>query len=191
MSLDKTIMVLNDMVERSVISDYAIAGAVAALYYVEVRSTEDVDILVTFETPAGSTGLVLLTPILSYLASRGYSEFRHEGVVVEGWPVQFLPVASDLDAEALREAATIALQMPGSDEATPTRVLQPEHIVAKAVQLQRPVDLVRIAQFLDERIVDLDQLAKILERHGLQARWTQFCRATGRVDVLGDKIINP
>jgi hypothetical protein len=76
-----------------VVGRYAIGGAVAAFNYIEVSFTEDLDILVSFEdqVQAKATGLATLGPILKYLAEKGFTEFRKEGVVVSGWPVQFLP----------------------------------------------------------------------------------------------------
>lgn len=59
-----------------------------------------------------SSGLVLLTPIESALAQMGYSERTDVGIRVEGWPVQFLPAASDLDAAALIEANEIDMGGP-------------------------------------------------------------------------------
>lgn len=75
------------------------AGAVGAIFYVEPFSTEDVDVLVNFG-PAKSL-LVSLEPVLEYLKSHGYTEFEHGAVVIEGWPVQFLPVSDDLTRDAL------------------------------------------------------------------------------------------
>ena len=49
MGMKQTIEVLNRMEADGVIGRYCIAGAVAALNYVEVSATEDLDILVSFE----------------------------------------------------------------------------------------------------------------------------------------------
>jgi hypothetical protein len=37
-----------------------------------------------------------------------------EGIMIGGWPVQFLPVASDLDAEALEHAFDQVIQIDGA-----------------------------------------------------------------------------
>lgn len=47
MSLRKTIEVVTKLAERGAIQRYAIAGAVAALNYIEPTLTEDLDILVS------------------------------------------------------------------------------------------------------------------------------------------------
>ena len=111
-----TLEVLNQMVKDKIIKSYAIGGAIAAYNYIEPALTEDLDILVSFEHTASASGLVTLTPIVTYLASKGYTEFRKEGIVVSGWPVQFLPVANPLDAEALNEAIMIDIEISPSEE---------------------------------------------------------------------------
>jgi hypothetical protein len=88
---NKTIEVLNAMQADGVIGRYAIAGAVAAYTYIESTVTEDLDVLVAFaDTPDRKiSGLVSLEPILAYLAERGYSEHRKEGIVIRfGSPCQ-------------------------------------------------------------------------------------------------------
>lgn len=103
--MDRTFEVLNRMVSDGVISRYAIARAVGALNYLEPMTTRDVDILVSVADLGPSrTGLLTLGPIFSYLRRAGYTEFEDEGVLIEGWPVQFFPVASDLDVEGLDQA---------------------------------------------------------------------------------------
>jgi hypothetical protein len=79
-----------------------------------------------------------LAPIFSYLKDKGYVEHQAEGVVIGGWPVQFLPVADDLDAEALAQAQE--LEVGTADAAVKTRVLRAEHLVAIALRVGRPKD---------------------------------------------------
>ena len=58
MTLRKTIEVVAKLADQGVIEKYAIAGAVAALNYIEPMLTEDLDILVsvrTFETSSVGT----------------------------------------------------------------------------------------------------------------------------------------
>ena len=55
--------------------------------------------------------LTALAPIFAYLRSKGYEEFRKKGLVIEGWPVQFIPVASELDSEALAQAQKIEIKI--------------------------------------------------------------------------------
>lgn len=181
MGMKQTLEVLNAMVDDGIISTYAIGGAVAAYNYIEATATDDLDILVSFDGSEFSTqsGLVTLGPIVGYLAGKGYTEWREEGIVIEGWPVQFLPVADDLDAEALDRAEDIELEINPTEGAVPTRVLTPEYVVATGLRVGRPKDRVRIAQFLEEEAVDLEALCDVIGRHGLSEKWSDLCTATG------------
>jgi hypothetical protein len=171
------------MVIDKIVDSYAIAGAVAALNYLEVAYTRDLDILISFDNQTGP--LVTLGPIVSYLATKGYTSWDLEGLAIEGWPVQFLPASSDLDREALAEAATVELDF---GESVQTRVMSAEHIVATALMVGRPKDYLRINAFLDAEAVDLDLLKEVLHRHDLGSKWTAFCNKAGLSDplVVGD-----
>ena len=150
-----------------------------SIVYVEPTVTEDVDILITFESGRRpQTGLITLEPILSYLRVKGYSEFRKEGLLIEGWAVQFIPVANDLDAEA----DEVDLEIHPNESAVKTRVLRPEHIVAIALRVGRPRDHLRIIQFLEEKAVDTEALCGVVGRHGLSNSWQVFCGRAGIVD---------
>jgi hypothetical protein len=120
------------------------------------------------------SGLILLAPIEKALAEMGYSERTDVGYKIEGWPVQFLPVASELDEEALERAAELAIDLPG-EPPLKTRCLLAEHIVAIAVKLGRLKDFARVQAFLEEGAVNLVALKDVLERHHLMDRWLNFC----------------
>ncbi len=183
MSMRKAIEAVTKLAERGVLSDYAITGAVAALAYVEPMLTQDLDILVSVtDFDQRPSGLVLLGPIEQALAEMGYAERSDVGVVVEGWPVQFIPVASDLDAECLHAAREIEI---AGDPPLRARIVKAEHVVAKAISVGRLKDLARVETFLDQNAVDLAALEDVLERHGLGNAWKAFCKTSGRADPIG------
>jgi len=181
MGMKKTLDVINRMEVDGVIGRYAIAGAVAAYNYVEPALTDDLDIMIAFESSQAQprSALVTLGPVLSYLKGKGYSEFQKEAIVIEGWAVQFIPVASDLDAEGLEKAEAVDLEVNPAEGSVKTRVLRPEYIVATALRVNRAKDRNRIIQFLDDEAVDIDTLCDVLGRHGLADAWRAFCRRTG------------
>lgn len=181
MGMKQTLDVINTMEADGIIGRYAIAEAVAAYNYVEPTVTEDLDILISFDegSEQASSGLITLAPIFSYLKARGYNDHCEDGLVIEGWPVQFLPVANALDAEALAQSQEIEIEMTQAEGAVTTRILRPEHIVAIALRIGRPKDRIRIAQFLEEKAVDVANLCGVLERHGLIEAWRSFCDRTG------------
>jgi hypothetical protein len=72
MSLRKTVEVVTRLATSGVIESYAIAGAVAALNYIQPTLTEDLDILVSFAHFEGHpSGLILLSPIEKACAKAG------------------------------------------------------------------------------------------------------------------------
>src|SRR5260370_3213814 len=96
--MEKTFAVLNQMVADGAIENYALAGAIGAIFYVEPFSTKDIDVFVI--TPNAERRLVIELPGWEYLKAHGYDELRKEGIMIEGWPVQFMPVANALEREA-------------------------------------------------------------------------------------------
>jgi hypothetical protein len=181
MGIKRTIGVISAMEADGIIGRYAITGAFAAFYYVEATVTEDLDILVSFDQPSSrpASGLITLEPIFLYLQKKGYREHRKEGIVIEGWPVQFLPVAGELDVEALAQSREIEVPISDTEGPVKTRVLRPEHIVAKSLQIGRPKDFLRIAQFIEGGAVEMRALSDVLVRHGLEESWQNFCKRAG------------
>ena len=184
MSLRKAIEVVASLAAQGVIKQYAIAGAVAALNYVEATLTEDLDILVSSETFGQSAaGLILLTPIEEALAKSGYKERTDVGIWIDGWPVQFLPASSPLDEEGLQEAIEVEVGLDTNDRFR-ARVLRAEHVVATALKLGRLKDLARVEAFLEQGVVDLARLRTVLVRHDLLGSWKAFCIKAGKPDLL-------
>ena len=162
--MERTFAVINQMVVDGVIENYAVAGAIGAMFYVEPFSTKDLDVFIL--TPEDQT--ILEIPGLKYLKSRGYTEWRNEGIVIEGWPVQFMPAANPLEREAYENA-----QQRDVNGVT-VRVVLPEHLVAIMLQVGRLKDLARVDMFLSQRAVDGEALNDILRRHGLLDRLAEY-----------------
>lgn len=158
-----TFAVLNQMVADGAVENYAVAGAVGAIFYVEAFATKDLDVLV----PTPEDALIIELPGWRYLQSRGYTKIEHEGIVVEGWPVQFLPATTPLEHEAYMKAQVIEV------EGLPVRVARPEHLVAIMLKVGRPKDIARIAMFLSQDAVDLSALEDVISRHKLSEKWLQ------------------
>jgi hypothetical protein len=108
----------------------------------------------------------------------GYTERSDLGFMIEGWPVQFLPVASELDEEAVERAVELDIDLT-RDPPLKARCLRAEHVVAIAVKLGRLKDLARVQAFLEEAAVDLVALKDVLQRHHLMDAWLTFCAKSG------------
>ena len=163
--MEATLRVLNELEQAGVMSRYAIGGAMAATFYAEPLLTFDLDVFVVLPQTRG--GLLTLEPLYEVLRARGYRE-EDECVNIEGVPVQFLPAYNALLEEALAEARETMY------EATPTRVLRAEHLVAVALQTGRDKDRERVRLLREDAPFDLDYLAGVLARHGLTERWNQW-----------------
>jgi hypothetical protein len=151
--------VLNQMSRDGVIPNYAIGGAIGAVFYVEPFATQDIDVFVLMTAePSG----------WDYLKERGYKEIRGEAIIVEEWPVQFIPVSNALEEEAYLNAAVLDF------EGEPVRVMLAEHLVAIMLKAGRLKDFVRAQMFLSQEAVDLDVLMDIIKRHNLEKQWTNF-----------------
>jgi len=156
--MEKTLQVLNDLERAGVVRHYAIGGAMGATFYIEPVLTFDLDVFVVL--PQTSGGLLTLAPLYEALRARGYREEK-ECVNIEGVPVQFLPVYNALLEEALEEARETRY------EATPTRVLRAEHLLAIALQTGRDKDRERVRLLREQAPLDREYLAAVLARHGL------------------------
>jgi len=154
--MDETLKVIEEMMRQGVIKAYAIGGGIAATYYIEPVLTYDLDI---FFIPV-KEGLDVLAPIYEFARERSY-ETLAEAIVIEGFPVQFIPAYNDLVREAVENAATLKYR-----EVSAT-VVAPEYLIAIALQTGRPKDKERAARLLDEAQIDRNILGRIVELFGL------------------------
>ena len=167
MAMEKAIKIINEMQALGIIKKYAVGGAVAAIFYIEPLLTYDLDI---FFVPAEeSESLLALSPVYDYLKGKGYKP-EQEHIIIEGVPVQFLPIYNDL----VKEAVDNAVQIEYKD--TIVNVLRLEYLLAIMVQTSRPKDKQRIIRFLDEGNFNETDLAEILLNHKLKARFELYRR---------------
>jgi hypothetical protein len=164
--MQATLAVINHMQAEGVIGQYAIGGAVGATFYLEPSATLDIYVFVSLKQPPGSA-LVSLAPIYDYLTARG-CKVEGEYLVIEGWPVQFLPPGGALDEEALAQA--IVTEVDGLK----VRVMTAELLVAIALRTGRAKDFARILQFIESGVLQTEKLDQILGRHGLLEKWGEF-----------------
>src|SRR6266704_5958280 len=141
----------NELVSAGLIKDYALGGALAAIYYTEPFTTYDADIIFVASDKTLSAGI---PAIYSHLQSKGWRVER-EHLLVNDFPVQFL-AASGLTEEAVRNAKRIDY------EGVPAKVFRPEYIIAVAASIGRLKDLARIEQLTTQVNIDKALLDDIL-----------------------------
>lgn len=163
--MEATLQILAELETIGIISRYAIGGAVGAIFYIEPFLTYDLDIFVVL--PQTPSGLLTLAPIYNELKQRGY-QTEAECILIEGVPVQFLPAYNPLLEEALAEAQLLPY---GEFQ---TRVIRPEHLVAIMVQTGRHKDRQRFSMFMEQALMDIDYLQRVLISYQLNERFNKW-----------------
>ena len=115
---------------KGIVKKYAVGGAVAAIFYVEPILTYDLDVF--FEPSEGNDGLLALSSVYDHLKRKGYKVEKGH-IIVEGIPVQFLPIYNDLVEEAVDNATRLKYRD------TTVNVLTQEYLIAIMIQTARPM----------------------------------------------------
>jgi hypothetical protein len=132
--------------------------------------TSDIDIFIHLDPPKGSF-LISIDPFVDRLEDLGYTEWMEDKIVIEGCPIQFIPVAKPIEIEGLERAE----RKPLTDEIQPF-VFSPEYLVAIALDLSRPKDKVRLEQFHRTGAYYPTALADVLRRHNLEEDWQRLLK---------------
>lgn len=163
--MKKTLEILNKLVDENVIRDYAIGGAMGAMWYMEAVTTMDLDVFVLFRD---ETAIDPISPIYRRLNELGYNQDsqQKECINIEGVPVQFLPVYNDLLFDAMKNCRCFDY------EGVQTRVLTAEHLAAICVQTGRMKDKLRVEMFLRCEKFDQQKFFSILDKGKLRERFS-------------------
>lgn len=160
-----TYTAINQMVTDGVIKDYALGGAMGAMFYIEVSSTSDMDMFCALAHEPLASGIVLLNPLTDYLEKKGYKTSAL-GAIIEGIEVQFQFPADALGVESIATARTFDL------DGIPVRVMMPEYLVAHMVKLNRSKDRTRLIRFIETQGFDPSAVFDILQSHGLEDKYS-------------------
>jgi len=160
MSFRDALIAIGQLRDEAVISEYAIGGAMAMVFWSEPVATYDLDVFVLM--PTGSGPLISLAPLYAWAARNGYA-VEQEHIVISSVPVQIIPAHNDLAEEAVSEA--VLLEFHGA----PVRVMRPEHLVALYLEpsARTRKRLERVAALLEGDVIDRPRLDSILSRFGL------------------------
>ena len=160
MAFAEALRALNDIQSEGVIEDYAIAGAMAVVFWTEPVPTFDLDVFVIL--PGPTRGLLMLDGIYRWAASRGYRT-QDEHIVIEGLPTQFIPAPNPLAVEAIAAAADLDY------EGVRVRVVRPEYLIALYLQPEARTQKrrERAAMLLALPKLNRALTDEILDRYGL------------------------
>src|SRR5690606_6345608 len=89
-----------------ILKHYALGDATAAGFHGEPLATRDIDVFAMIEPLPGQV-LITLDPLYAHLAEMGFTEFEEEGLLIHGFPVQFLSAAPGVETEALEQALLV------------------------------------------------------------------------------------
>lgn len=163
--MEKAFKVISEMSQKGLLADYAIAGAVATIYYTEPFDTYDVDI---FFIPSKKDRIITLTPFYDWLVKEKKYKIHKEYILIEETPVQFLPTATELEEEAVKNAVEIVYKN------IKLKILTPEYLIAIFLKVYRLKDKIKIKKLLDETEIDKNLLMEILTKHNLKERFHDF-----------------
>ena len=164
--MKETLELLNRMKREGVLEDYAIGGAVASIFYIETATTYDLDVFVRLPEDDESS-LTIMKPLFTWLQREGY-DFLGEHILLEGIPVQFIPVYNNLLKEAVENASVL------NYDNVPVRVIAPEYLIAIMFQVSRKKDRERAIRFFEEYEIDEYELVRILKEHDLLENYNNF-----------------
>ena len=163
--MKKTLEIINHMQDDGLFRKYAIGGGIATLFYIEPIATFDLDI---FFIPNNNQDIILsLSPLYEWLKQKNYTPIK-EHVVIEGVPVQFIPVYDDLVREAVHKAAKKKY------EDISTFVVSPEYLIAIMLKTGRSKDRERLIKMFDQTNILNEQLEKILTKYDLIGAYKKF-----------------
>jgi len=142
-----------------IVSEYAIGGAMALVFWSEPIPTFDLDVFVVL---ASESKVVSLAPVYDWARRNGYRE-EAEHIIIAGIPVQVIPAHNKLEEEAVASAAELDF------EGQPVRVIRPEYLIALYLEPSARTHkrLERVAALLEEGNVDRKLLDGLLRRYNL------------------------
>ena len=157
--MERALSVINEMMHLGLIKNYAIGGGIAATYYIEPILTYDLDV---FFIPV-KEGMEELAPIYEFARQRGYAPDA-EAILIEGFPVQFIPAYNELVREAVLNSDSVKYKD------VEVMIIKAEYLTAIALQTWRAKDRERAIRLLESGAVDRAKLWAILEKFGLLDR---------------------
>ena len=159
---------LNELKQKKLLTDYAIGGGLAVLYYAEPVLTYDFDVVCVF--PHGVGSLVDPTPVYRELKRQGFLFGKEDRIVIADVPVQFIPADDGLLSEALTNAREVVV------DGVPTKIIALEYLVANMLKLYRPKDRAKLDLIMNNEDVPLDRglLEQILRTYDLLEKLRRF-----------------
>lgn len=153
------------MLKLGIVTDYALGGATALIYYCEPFQTQDVDIFVVIEQ---ESSVVSLAGIYDFLKKNGGRE-QGEYMIVNNIPVQFLVPYNTLVEEAVAKGVEVLF------ENEKVKIMSLEHLMAIMVQTGRGKDKARLEEIYQLEIPhDEKKFRDLLKQFALDKKWKEI-----------------
>lgn len=163
--MKKTLEKINELCDLGIINKYAIGGGIGHFYYIEAGTTYDLDIMIILK--GQTTPLISLKPIYDWAQLNGY-ELIDEHIVIEGIPVQFLPVYNKLINEAVEQAKQVELF------GVKTYMMKPEYLMAIMLYTFRAKDKERLIKFFAECTFSIELFEELTKKFELDTKYKEF-----------------
>ena len=167
--MKETLEVLNGLKDKALIDDYGVGGGIATIFYTEPVFTYDLDVFVIVKSEPAEK-IISLTSVYDYLVSKGYS-WKGEHIIIEGLPVQFIPVGSGIERDAIDNAKNITYG------GVKTKILSAEYLIAIALKVGRRKDFDKIGRLIDQAKVDKKTLEAVLKKYHLLEKFKKWKEA--------------
>ncbi|MDD5509554.1 MAG: hypothetical protein PHI12_01895 [Dehalococcoidales bacterium] len=149
MALKDALISLNELQASGIISDYAICGGYACVYYEVGQPTYDLDVLTV------SVSKDDIHDIYEYYGKQG-AKIENIYIYIKDMPVQFIPNISPLHEEAVARATELLF------DDIRGKIVTVEYLIALLLTAYREKDRIRIQRLLDK--ADRSILLDVVQR---------------------------
>jgi len=111
--------------------------------------------------------MILLTPFYDFLLKEGYKTYK-EYIMIGDIPIQFIPVATELEREAVEKPISVKYKNMA------VKILRPEYLMAIFLEVYRPKDRDKLIKLLDQAKIDKTLLRDVLARYNLDKKFDDF-----------------
>ena len=166
--MKRILEILNEIKDKGLIEDYAIAGGIASAYYIELFGTKDLDIFVIIKPGSKRDMAKVPFRLFNYFAGKGYGS-DGDYIFVDCIAVHITFVDKCIQMDAVRDAEDIEFA------GVKTRVLRAEYLIAMYSEIQRShLDLEKIERLMKIKI-DKNLLDSILKKYKLHNPLEKKC----------------
>ena len=156
---------INLLVEKNIITKYAIGGAFASIFYTEPIATYDLDIMIILTEEINT-----LNPLqrIYEWARENHFAIDKEHIIISGIPIQFLPAYNELVKKATENSNEFDY------EGIKVYVIKPEYLIAMMLDVYRSKDKERALRFLKQAKPDKNLLSKIILKYNLSDKFNSI-----------------